>query len=209
MWIEFLEYMGENSDLLLKLTLQHLSLSIFSALAAVVVGVPAGVLIARFRKLSPIVLGFVSVVYTVPSLAMFGLLLPFLGTGSIPALTALFLYSLLAIVRNTYAGIINVDPGITEAARGMGMRNSQILLKIEFPLALPVILAGVRTATVINIGITTVAAYIGAGGLGVLVFRGIYTVETKVMLAGALPIFLMAIGLDLVWRKVEQIAKPW
>jgi len=202
--VEFFKYLLENRGFLLGLTLQHLSLSVFSVLAATAVGVPAGVLVARFKKLAPIILNFVSITYTIPSLAMFGLLLPIVGTGNIPALIALFLYSLLTIVRNTHAGITNVDPAIIEAAKGMGMTSRQILFKIEFPLALAVIFAGIRTAIVINIGITTIAAFIGAGGLGRLVFRGIYTVETKVILAGSLPVFFLATVLDYIGRKIEQ-----
>lgn len=201
---EFFKYIAENINYLLKLTLQHFYLSFFSALAAIVVGIPLGVFIAKYKKIAPIILAFISIIFSIPSIAMFGLLLPFFGTGNFPALIALFLYSLLAIVGNTYAGINGVDQGIIEAGKGMGMTNLQILFKIEFPLALGVIFAGIRTAIVLNVGITTIAAFIGAGGLGKMVFRGIYAVENKVILTGSLSIFFLAVILDYFGRKIEQ-----
>ncbi len=201
---EFFKYIIKNSDYLLELMLQHLGLSIFSVLAAIVVGVPIGVFIASYKKIANITLNLISIIFTVPSIAMFGLLLPFFGTGNVPALIALFLYSLLTIVNNTYTGISGVDRGIIEAGKGMGMTNLQILFKIKFPLSLGVIFAGIRTAVVINVGITTIAAFIGAGGLGKMIFRGIYTVENKVILAGSLSIFLLAVALDYLGRKIEQ-----
>lgn len=201
---EFIKYIIKNFDYLLELMIQHLGLSIFSVLAAIFVGVPIGVFIARYKKFANITLNLISIIFTVPSIAMFGLLLPFLGTGNVPALVALFLYSLLTIVNNTYTGISSVDKGIIEAGKGMGMTNLQILFKIKFPLSLGVIFAGIRTAVVINVGITTIAAFIGAGGLGKMVFRGIYTVENKVILAGSISIFLLAVVLDYIGRKIEK-----
>lgn len=201
---EFIKYIIKNSDYLLELMLQHLGLSIFSVLTAIIVGVPIGIIIARYNKFANITLNLISIIFTIPSIAMFGLLLPILGTGNIPAFVALFLYSLLTIVNNTYTGISSVDKGIIEAGKGMGMTNLQILFRIKFPLSLGVIFAGIRTAVVINVGITTIAAFIGAGGLGKMVFRGIYTVENKVILAGSLSIFLLAVILDYIGRIIEK-----
>ncbi|MDD4343988.1 MAG: ABC transporter permease [Eubacteriales bacterium] len=201
---EFIKYIIKNSDYLLELMVQHLELSIFSVLAAIIVGIPIGITIARYNKFANITLNLISIIFTIPSIAMFGLMLPILGTGNLPAFIALFLYSLLTIVNNTYTGISSVDKGIIEAGKGMGMTNLQILFRIKFPLSLGVIFAGIRTAVVINVGITTIAAFIGAGGLGKMIFRGIYTVENKVILAGSLSIFLLAVILDYIGRIIEK-----
>jgi len=176
---------------------------------AVVIGLPLGVLVSRRPAWRRPVLGLANVFQTIPSLALFGLLIPFFGIGAWTAVTALVVYALLPIVRNTYAGITGVDPAVREAGRGMGMTNGELLRYVELPLAAGVILAGVRVATVVSVGIATIAAAIGAGGLGVYIFRGVATVDDTLILAGAVPAALLALLLDgllglaerrLVWR---------
>ncbi len=176
---------------------------------AVVIGLPLGVLVSRRPAWRRPVLGLTNVFQTIPSLALFGLLIPFFGIGAWTAVTALVVYALLPIVRNTYAGITGVDPAVREAGRGMGMTNGELLRYVELPLAAGVILAGVRVATVVSVGIATIAAAIGAGGLGVYIFRGVAMVDDTLILAGAVPAALLALLLDgllglaerrLVWR---------
>lgn len=176
---------------------------------AVVIGLPLGVLVSRRPAWRRPVLGLANVFQTIPSLALFGLLIPFFGIGAWTAVTALVVYALLPIVRNTYAGITGVDPAVREAGRGMGMTNGELLRYVELPLAAGVILAGVRVATVVSVGIATIAAAIGAGGLGVYIFRGVAMVDDTLILAGAVPAASLALLLDgllglaerrLVWR---------
>ena len=175
---------------------QHVWLSLLAVVGAVLIGVPAGILIARRASLQGPVLGFANIVQTVPSLALFGFLLPILGLGTGNALAALLLYSLLPIIRNTFTGLTGVDPNVREAARAMGMTPAQMLRRVELPLAADVILAGIRTATVLCIGITTIASFIGAGGLGDLIQNGLRTNDNAITLAGAIPAALLALGAD-------------
>jgi osmoprotectant transport system permease protein len=188
---------------------QHIGLVAVSTAVALIAGLPLGVLVARRPALRKPILGLANIVQTVPSLALFGLLIPVLGIGAWTAITALVLYALLPIVRNTYAGITSVDPAIREAGRGMGMTDGELLRLVELPLAAGVILAGVRVAVVVSVGVATIAAAIGAGGLGVYIFRGVATVDDTLILAGALPAALLALLADgliglaerrLVWR---------
>ncbi|WP_026735194.1 ABC transporter permease [Fischerella sp. PCC 9605] len=185
---------------ILERTLEHLLLVVISIGIATIVSIPLGILITRQKSLRQPILGIANILQTIPSLALFGLLIPVPvigGIGTNPAIIALSLYSLLPIIRNTYVGIIGVDPAIREAGRGMGMTDRQLLLQVEIPLAMGVILAGVRVATVIAIGIATIAAAIGAGGLGELIFRGITTVNNQLILAGAIPAAVIALLADL------------
>ena len=188
---------------------QHLSLVALSTALALAAGLPLGILASRRPRWRKPVLGFANVVQTVPSLALFGLLIPFAGIGAWTAITALVLYALLPIVRSTYAGIASVDPAIREAGRGMGMSDGELLRLVELPLAAGVILAGVRVAVVVSVGVATIAAAIEAGGLGVYIFRGVATVDNTLILAGAVPAALLALLADgllglaerkLVWR---------
>ncbi|MBP5975311.1 ABC transporter permease [Brasilonema sp. CT11] len=184
---------------ILEHSLEHLLLVGISIGIAALIGIPLGILITRQQNLRAPILGIANIMQTVPSLALFGLLIPIPvigGIGTVPAAVALTLYSLLPLIRNTYTGIIGVDPAIIEAGRGMGMTDKQLLLQVEIPLALSVILAGVRVATVIGIGIATIAAAIGAGGLGELIFRGIVTVNNELILAGAIPAAAIALLAD-------------
>ncbi len=200
-----LSFMQEQAGKIFSQLMAHIGLTFISLLIAVAIGVPLGILIARRKKLSGTVLGFVGVLQTIPSIALLGFMIPLLGIGPKPAIVALFLYALLPIVRNTFTGIIGVDASVRDAAKGMGMSGKQILMKVELPLALPVILAGIRTATVINVGVATLAAYIAAGGLGEFIFGGIALNNTNMILAGAIPAALLAIVLDFILSKVQKI----
>ena len=189
---------------------QHVGLVAISTAIASALGLPLGILVARRPELRRPVLGVANVFQTVPSLALFGLLIPVFGIGAWTAITALVVYALLPIVRNTYVGIAGVDPAVREAGRGMGMTDGELLRLVELPLAAGVILAGVRIATVVSVGIATIAAAIGAGGLGVYIFRGVATVDNTLILAGAIPAALLALLVDgllglverrLVWRQ--------
>jgi osmoprotectant transport system permease protein len=171
-------YLRDNPDRVLELTKQHVQLVAVSILVAMVIGIPLGILVTRLRWLEGPVVGIAGVLYTLPSLALFAILIPYTGLGRTTVIVALILYSLLAIVRNTVTGIDGVPPATIDAARGMGMTGTQRLLWVELPLALPVILAGVRVATVAAVGIATVGALLGAGGLGRLIFDGINNIST-------------------------------
>lgn len=192
----FFQFVQQQSGKLLEQTLVHIGLTFISLILALLVGVSLGILISRNRKLAGPVLGVAGVLQTVPSIALLGFMIPLLGIGAKPAIVALFLYALLPIIRNTYTGITEVNPSVIEAARGMGMSHSQILRKVQLPLAMPVLLAGIRTATVINVGVATLAAYIAAGGLGEFIFGGIALNNTNMILAGAIPAALLAILFD-------------
>jgi osmoprotectant transport system permease protein len=190
-----------------RLTFEHLWLTLSAMLFAVVIGLPLGILLTRKRRWASPVIGFANVIQTVPSLALFGLLLPvpWLGENAARlAIVALTGYALLPILRNTYAGIGSVDTQLIDVAEAMGMTGWQRLRKIELPLAASVILAGVRTATVICVGVATIAAAIGAGGLGELIFRGVASVDNGLVLAGAIPAALLAIVADAILGWVEK-----
>ncbi len=189
---------------------QHLYLVAISTGLAVALGVPLGILLTRRAAWRALVLGLANVFQTIPSLALFGFLIPLLGIGAWTAIAALVVYGLLPIVRNTYAGIAGVDPAVREAGRGMGMTDRELLTMVELPLAAAVILAGIRVATVVGVGVATIAAAIGAGGLGVYIFRGVAVVDYTLILAGALPAALLALAADgllglaqrrLAWRR--------
>jgi osmoprotectant transport system permease protein len=187
---------------------EHLWLVGASMLIAVVVGLPLGILLTRQPRLKSLVFGGTNVIQTIPSLALFGLLLPLPWLGvrvERLAITALALYALLPIVRNTYIGITGINEAVREAAVAMGLTSSQLLWHVELPLASPAILGGIRTATVITIGVATIAAAIGAGGLGEFIFRGIAMVDNSVILAGAIPAALMALFADLLLGGVEKL----
>src|SRR5690242_3496526 len=201
------DFMKEQSGKLLDQLLQHIGLTFISLLFAVIIGVPLGIYISRKKKLAAPALAFTNVLQTIPSIALLGFMIPLLGIGPVPAIVALFLYALLPIVRNTYTGINEVDAIVLESARGMGMTSGQILRKIQLPLSMPVILAGIRTATVINVGVATLASYIGAGGLGEFIFGGIALNNTNMILAGAIPAALLAIFFDFILSRLQKI-KP-
>ena len=205
--MDTLHFFVENHGQILQLTLEHLWLVGVSMLLAVAAGLPLGILLTRRRAFSKPVLGGANIVQTIPSLALFGFLLPVPWLGQRAdrlAITALTLYALLPVIRNTYTGILGVDPEVREAARGMGMTDRQLLFQVELPLAMGVILAGVRVATVITVGVATIAAAIGAGGLGEFIFRGVAMVDNRVILAGAIPAALLALLLDFILGLAER-----
>jgi osmoprotectant transport system permease protein len=205
------DFLFQNWHDIVTLTLQHVVLVAVGTGLAVIAGIPVGILLTRRPGLSRPVLAIANVLQTIPSLALFGFLIPILGTygiGRVPAIIALFLYSLLPIIRNTYTGIRGVDAGIREAARGMGMTDWQLLTKIELPLSLSVIIAGLRVATVISVGTATIAAAIGAGGLGVFIFRGLRMNDNQLILAGAIPAALMALAADFMLGWAEKRLSP-
>jgi len=192
-------------------TLHHMVLVGVSITIATAIGVPLGVLLTRRPAWSRLVLGVAGVLQTIPSLALFGFLIPVPvigGIGTRTALVALTLYGLLPVLRNTVTGIAGVDPALREAGRGMGMTDRQLLLRVELPLAASVILAGIRVATVIGIGVATIAAAIGAGGLGVFIFRGVAMVDNRTILAGALPAAGLAVAADLLLGAIERRLRP-
>jgi osmoprotectant transport system permease protein len=192
-------------------TLEHIWLVGAAMLLAIAIGVPLGVIVARRPWLSKPILGGANIAETIPSLALFGFLLPVPWLGDRAdrlAITALTLYALLPIIRNTAAGIAGVDPAVREAARGMGMTERQILFQVELPLSLSTTLAGVRVATVLTIGIATIAAAVGAGGLGEFIFRGLAMVNDQLILAGAIPAAILALGADFILSVFERRLRP-
>ncbi|GAB2700732.1 hypothetical protein GCM10027037_27030 [Mucilaginibacter koreensis] len=199
------QFMYQERDKLAVQTLEHIGLTFISLLFAIVIGLPLGILIARRRKLSGTVLGTAGVLQTIPSIALLGFMIPLLGIGAKPAIVALFLYALLPIIRNTYTGITGIDSAVKEAAMAMGMTPGQVLTKIELPLAMPIILAGIRTATVINVGVATLASYIAAGGLGEFIFGGISLNNSNMILAGAIPAACLAVLFDFLLSRLQKL----
>ncbi len=192
----FWQFITEQHSKLFEQIVQHLGLTFLSLFFAIIVGLPIGILIARKRKLSSPVLGIAGILQTIPSIALLGFMIPAFGIGATPAIVALLIYALLPIIRNTFTGITEVNSGIVESAKAMGMSRKQLLLKVELPLAMPVIIAGIRTAAVINVGVATLASFVAAGGLGEFIFGGISLNNTNMILAGAIPAALLAILLD-------------
>jgi osmoprotectant transport system permease protein len=204
-------FFAQNRAEVVQLTLEHLWLVGISMLFAILVGIPLGILITRWPALDKPILGSANVIQTVPSLALFGFLLPapwFGERADRMAILALTLYSLLPLIRNTYVGIRGVDAAVVEAARGMGMTDRQLLWQVQLPLSLGVIIAGIRVATVISVGLATIAAAIGAGGLGELIFRGLAMVSDSVILAGAIPAALLALLADFGLGLLEKRLQP-
>jgi len=207
------DYLASSWPELLQLTLQHIWLVGIAVGCAIVIGVPLGILINRREWLAGPLLGLATIVLTLPSIALFGLMIPFFsrfgqGIGAVPAITAVFLYSLLPIMRNTYLALHNVDAGIKEAGTGIGMTSWQRLRLVDLPLAVPVILAGVRTAVVMNIGVMTIAAVIGAGGLGSLILRAIGQSSMMKLLVGAVLVSVLAIVADLLLQMLQRALTP-
>jgi len=204
---ELAQFFWERRSEIAALTGQHLLLVVASAAIAVAIGVPLGVVLTRRPRLSRPVLGAANVVQTIPSLALFGFLIPIPllgGIGARTAIVALVVYGILPILQNTHAGIRSVDPAVVEAATGLGMTDRQRLLWVELPLAFPIVLAGVRIAVVVGIGLATIAAAIGAGGLGVLIYRGVATVDHRLILAGAVPAAVLALLADFLLGRLEK-----
>ena len=205
------QFIVQNRSEVVELTLEHLWMVAASTLLAVLVGIPLGVLITRWPGLNKLVLGSANIIQTIPSLALFGFLLPVPWIGARSerlAILALTLYALLPLIRNTYAGIKGVDASVLEAGRAMGMTGRQLLFQVELPLALGVIIAGVRVATVISVGLATIAAAIGAGGLGEYIFRGLAMVNNQLILAGAIPASALALLADASLGWLEKRLSP-
>jgi osmoprotectant transport system permease protein len=201
------QFFSQNFPDVLLRTSEHLFLALLATLIAALIAIPVGIVLTRRPVWSKPVIGFAGVLQTIPSLALFGFLIPLPllgGTNKKTAIIALVLYALLPILRNTFTGIQGVDSNVTEAGRGMGMTDRQLLLQVQLPLASSVIFAGIRIAMVLSIGIATIAAYIGAGGLGTYIFRGISTLDNTLILAGAIPAALLAIFADAVLGAVQR-----
>lgn len=211
--MDTLHYIINNWNSLLALTWQHTWLVLVAVGFAIVAGVPLGILIVRYKWLAGPVLGVATVVLTIPTIALFGLMIPLFsligqGIGALPAITAVFLYSLLPIVRNTHTALENLPDGLREAGRGIGMTFWQRLRWVEIPMALPVIFGGIRTAVVMNVGVMAIAAVIGAGGLGLLLLDGISGSDIRMLIAGALMICLLAIILDWLLNRLQSALTP-
>lgn len=204
-FLQFLKYRGPE---IFKLTGEHMKITGVAVFLAILVGVPLGIYITKNKKVTNVILSTANIFQTLPSLALFGLIIPIMGIGFKPAIFVLFLYALLPIIKNTYIGINSIEPSIIEAGRGMGMTKTQILTMVEIPLALPIIMGGIRISTVINIGTATIAALIGAGGLGDLIFKGISMGNNHLILAGAIPTALLAISVDFILGIVEKKLTP-
>ncbi|WP_027798364.1 ABC transporter permease [Paraburkholderia dilworthii] len=211
--METLAFMLDNLASIIRLTVEHIEIVGVGVGLAIVTGVPLGIVITANARAAKIVLYLAAILMTIPSVALFGLMIPVLsvigqGIGFLPTVIALFLYSQLPIVRNTYTAITNIDPALREAARGIGMTTRQRLWKVEIPIALPIIMAGVRMAVVINVGIAAVAAYIGAGGLGKLISRGISQSDPRQLIAGAILVSVLAIAADYGLGWVQRLLTP-
>ncbi|HLT57291.1 MAG: ABC transporter permease [Limnochordales bacterium] len=202
-------YLAENWDTVLQLTWEHIYLAGVALLVSVAVALPVGAVLARFERLATVGLGLLSVIYTIPSMALFALLIPVTGLGFKTAAAALVAYSQFILVRNTVAGLRGVDPAILEAAAGMGMSGWQLFRDVRLPLAMPVILAGVRVASVSIIGLASLAAWINAGGLGVLLFQGLYQDHAVKIWTGTVLIGLVAIGMSRLIERLERRARAW
>lgn len=198
-------FMLQQSDKLIEQTLAHIGLTFISLFLSIIIGLPLGIWISRKKQWSGTVLNIAGILQTIPSIALLGFMIPLLGIGPKPAIAALMLYAFLPIIRNTFTGITGVNVAVTDAAKGMGMTANQVLLKVELPLAMPVIMAGIRTATVINVGVATLAAYIAAGGLGEFIFGGIALNNPNMILAGAIPAALLAILFDFLLGRIQNI----
>jgi len=206
-----MRFLLQNRAQVVELTAEHLWMVGWSTLFAALIGIPLGILIAHRRQLNKPVLTTANIIQTIPSLALFGFLMPVPWLGERAdrlAILALTLYALLPIIRNTYDGIRGVDAAVVEAARGMGLTESQLLFQVELPLAVSAILSGVRIAAVISVGLATIAAAIGAGGLGEFIFRGLAMVDNGVILAGAIPAALLALFADLGVGWIEKRLRP-
>ncbi len=203
-----MRYMLQHPDIVLRLTWEHIEISVIAVAISLVIGVTIGIILTRVKVLQGPVLAIAGVLYTIPALALFAMLIPIMGLGLKPTVFALILYSQLAIIRNTVSGIETIDPSIIEVAKGMGMTGWQRLFLVELPLGLPVIMAGVRMVTVMAIGVATIASFISAGGLGDLIYLGMQTVDLNIIFAGALPLIILTLGADaflvFLQRKLER-----
>lgn len=206
---QFFFYMQENGFYVFSQFIDHFLISIYGVLLAAIIGIPLGILIAKYAKLSHVVITLANIIQTIPALALMAILMLALGLGKTTVIVTVFFYSLLPIIKNTYVGITTINKSVTDAGRGMGMTKAQVLYMVELPLSLSVIIAGIRIALVVAIGITAIGAFIGAGGLGDIIIRGTNATDgTAIILAGALPTALMAILSDILLGIIERRLDP-
>ena len=206
--MEFLDYIIQNKDQIISLFLEHIELTFVAVFLSILIGVPIGILISYVKRIDKPVLGLSSVIQAVPSMALLGFMIPFVGIGTIPAIIVVILYSLLPIIKNTYTGINGISDVMIESAKGIGLTKSQILFKIQIPQTLPVIMAGIRISAVSAVGLMTMSAFIGGGGLGYLIFSGIRTVNNYQILAGAIPACILALIVDYFFGLIEKLVTP-
>ncbi|WP_353894036.1 ABC transporter permease [Proteinivorax hydrogeniformans] len=204
----FIDVVTNRTDQLVTFFIQHIQLTVVALFIAVAIAVPLGILLTRSKKLAEPVIGVAALFQTIPSLALLGFMIPFLGIGFIPSIVALTIYGLLPILRNTYTGIVSVDEAAVQAGVGMGMTSMQVLTMVQIPLAMSFIIAGIRTSTVLIVGVATLASLIGGGGLGEFIFRGISTSDPGLILGGAIPAALLALFFDFTIKWLEAKATP-
>lgn len=202
------EFIASQGSEVIRLLWEHIYMSLTSLGLGVIVAVPLGILLSQVPKVANVVISIVSVLQTIPTLALLALMIPFLGVGKVPAIVALFIYSLLPILRNTYLGMSNVNPDLLDAAKGMGLKRMQIIHQVQLPLAVPVIMAGIRLSTVYVIAWTTLASYIGGGGLGDMIFNGLNLFRPDLILGGTIPVTILAVIVDLVMARIEDWVTP-
>ena len=201
-------FINEYGGQMLTKSAEHLYISAIALGLGILVAVPLGIVLTRLPKISNLVIGIASVLQTIPSLALLALMIPFFGVGKFPAIIALFIYSLLPILRNTFSGMKNVDRNYRDVAKGMGMTNLQSIFTVELPIAIPTIMAGIRLAAVYVIAWATLASYIGAGGLGDLIFSGLNNFQPPLIIAGTVPVILMALIIDQLLGLLEDRMTP-
>ena len=204
----FFNYLVERHQQILGLLTEHIQLTAIAIFVSILIGVPLGIVINRYDRLYKYIMGFANVVQAIPSMAILGFTIPLLGIGRVPAIFMVTLYALLPIIKNTATGLGNINKDTLEAAKGIGMTEAQVLFKVQFPMALPVIMAGVRISAVSSVGLMTLASMIGAGGLGYLIYSGIQMVSTNMVLAGAIPACILALIVDFLFGKIEQAVTP-
>src|SRR5699024_2334071 len=202
------EFIASQGSEVIRLLWEHIYMSLISLGLGVIVAVPLGILLSQVPKVANVVISIVSVLQTIPTLALLALMIPFLGVGKVPAIFALFIYSLLPILRNTYLGMSNVNPDLLDAAKGMGLKRMQIIRQIQLPLAVPVIMAVILLSTVYVIAWTTLASYIGGGGLGDMIFNGLNLFRPDLILGGTIPVTILAVIVDLVMARIEDWVTP-
>ncbi|WP_100065810.1 ABC transporter permease [Miniphocaeibacter massiliensis] len=201
-----LEFLKQNYLDILQKTSEHLYIAVMALVLGIIVAVPLGIVLTRTKKISNFVIGLASILQTIPSLALLAIMIPIFGIGKLPAIIALFIYSLLPILRNTYIGMTEVDPNIVDAAKGMGMTKMQSIMKVEIPLASPAIMAGIRLSGVYVVAWATLSSYIGAGGLGDLIFSGLNNYNPNLIIFGTIPVTILALFVDFLLSKVEKFA---
>ncbi|MEN2037523.1 ABC transporter permease [Staphylococcus haemolyticus] len=203
-----MNYLVENSGMLLNKTLEHLYISIMALILAMIVAIPLGILLSKKEKLSKVSLTIAGILQTIPTLAILALMIPLFGVGKVTAIIALFIYVLLPILNNTIMGVQNIDRNIVEAGRSMGMTNFQLMKDIELPLALPMVLSGIRLSSVYVISWAALASYVGAGGLGDLIFNGLALYEPEMIIVGTILVTLLALIVDLILAQIEKWIIP-